>query len=132
MSTNSQSKQLRKRGRPKRKEKLQKVWLRNSTYKLWKEKKIAMGYSTLTNSEFAEVLLHSDFKDEERRVVKKRRLRSDLSLPLSPISKLNVFLCTKVCYSIQCAFDPERRPLFTSTPQQIRKRHQLSASTKQT
>ena len=44
--------------RPKRKEKLVKVWLRESVFTLWKSKKDLTGYSNNTNSEFAEFLLH--------------------------------------------------------------------------
>ena len=43
----------------KRKEKLVKVWLRESVYSVWKGKELA-GYGSNTNSEFAEFLLHRE------------------------------------------------------------------------
>ena len=46
--------------RPKRKEKLVKVWLRESVYSVWKSKKDLARYGNNTNSEFAEFLLHHE------------------------------------------------------------------------
>ena len=49
---------LKRKGRPLRNESRVKVWLRQSVYNLWKEKKEALGFGDRTNSEFAEVLEH--------------------------------------------------------------------------
>ena len=46
------------RGRPPRKEGRHIVWLSTSTFKIWKERKIAFGFKNSTHSEFAEALLH--------------------------------------------------------------------------
>ena len=46
-----------RKGRPKREEKIVKVWLRQSIFRLWKEKKEQLGFSKKTNSQFAEYLL---------------------------------------------------------------------------
>ena len=46
------------RGRPTRKENRHIVWLSTSTFKIWKERKIALGFKNSTHSEFAEALLH--------------------------------------------------------------------------
>ena len=47
----------RRKGRPPRREKRVKVWLGQSVYDLWKEKKDSFGYGKNTYSEFAELLL---------------------------------------------------------------------------
>ena len=44
-------------GRPKRPEALKKIYLRQSVHEQWRSKKDSLGYSKLTDSEFAEVLL---------------------------------------------------------------------------
>ncbi|XP_060763019.1 zinc finger protein 892-like isoform X2 [Neoarius graeffei] len=46
------------RGRPRRKEKMRHVVFKTSTYDMWMKKKFEMCCSGITNSEFAEVLLH--------------------------------------------------------------------------
>ena len=46
--------------RPKRKEKLMKVWLRESVYSVGKSKKDLAGYGNNMNSDFAEFLLHRE------------------------------------------------------------------------
>ena len=50
---------LPKRGRPPRNEKNKTILLRESTFNLWNQKKIDLGFQGNTNSEFAEFLLHS-------------------------------------------------------------------------
>lgn len=44
-------------GRPKRTEALKRIYLRQSVHEQWSSKKDSLGYSELTDSEFAEVLL---------------------------------------------------------------------------
>lgn len=44
-------------GRPKRPEALKKIYLRQSVHQQWRSKKDSLGYSKLSDSEFAEVLL---------------------------------------------------------------------------
>ena len=46
--------------RPKRKEKLVNIWLRESVYSVWKSKKDLPGYGNNTNSDFAEFFLHRE------------------------------------------------------------------------
>ena len=72
-----------KRGRPPRNEKNKTILLRQSTFNLWNQKKIDLGFQGNTNSEFAEFLLHSlvqrkQFEQESMRMddgaeVKKNR-----------------------------------------------------------
>ena len=50
-----------RKGRPRRPEGIKRLKLRESTYNLWKERKEALGVQGLTNSEFAEMLLHQNF-----------------------------------------------------------------------
>ena len=47
-----------RRGRPRRVEKVKLVKFRESTFQLCNERKKALGHNRLTNSEFAEILLH--------------------------------------------------------------------------
>ena len=47
------------RGRPPRNEKNKTILLRETTFNLWNQKKIDLGFQGNTNSEFAEFLLHS-------------------------------------------------------------------------
>lgn len=47
-----------KRGRPKRRENLTRIYLKESTYELWNKRKDLLSIKRLTNSEFAELLLH--------------------------------------------------------------------------
>ena len=47
----------RRKGQPPGREKRVKVWLGQSVYDLWKEKKDSLGYGKSTNGEFAELLL---------------------------------------------------------------------------
>ena len=47
----------RRRGRPKRCEKVVRIYLRKYTFKLWRETKERMNFKGNTDSEFAEVLL---------------------------------------------------------------------------
>lgn len=61
-----------KRGRPPRNEKNKTILLRESTFNLWNQKKIDLGFQGNTNSEFAEFLLHSlvqwQFEEESVRM----------------------------------------------------------------
>ena len=50
-----------RKGRPRRLEGIKRLKLRESTYNLWNERKEAVGVRGLTNSEFAEMLLHQNF-----------------------------------------------------------------------
>ena len=73
--------------RPKRKEKLLKVWLRESVFTLWKSKKDLAGYGNNTNSEFAEFLLHRQTSvSTPDGVSKKRRLEEINSDDVSPVA----------------------------------------------
>ena len=49
-----------KKGRPRRPEGIKRLKLRESTYNLWIERKEALGVQGITNSEFAEMLLHQN------------------------------------------------------------------------
>ena len=49
-----------KKGRPRRPEGIKRLKLRESTYNLWIERKEALGVEGITNSEFAEMLLHQN------------------------------------------------------------------------
>lgn len=46
------------RGRPRRTEVVKRVKLRQSTFVLWNQRKEALGLKGVSNSEFAEMLLH--------------------------------------------------------------------------
>jgi len=46
-----------KRGRPKRAEKLKVVYLKDTTINMWTQQKEQMGFKSITNSDFAEILL---------------------------------------------------------------------------
>ena len=48
----------RKTGRPPRSERRVKLWVQQSVYHSWNEKKNQLGYGSRTHSEFAEILLH--------------------------------------------------------------------------
>ena len=48
-------------GRPWRKEGNKRLKFRNSTYNMPNERKEALGFGGITNSEFAEILLHQNF-----------------------------------------------------------------------
>ena len=48
----------RMKGRPRRKEPMKVLKLRASTFALWNERKESMGFAGITQSEFAEILLH--------------------------------------------------------------------------
>lgn len=50
-----------RKGRPRRPEGIKRLKLRESTYNLWNERKEALGAHGLTNTEFAEMLLHQNF-----------------------------------------------------------------------
>ena len=63
-----------RRGRPRRVEKVKLVKFRESTFQLWNERKKALGHNRLTNSEFAEILLHrGDHEPVVEEPVSKRR-----------------------------------------------------------
>ena len=49
-----------RKGRPRRPEGIKRLKLRESTYNLWIERKEALGVQGITNSEFAEMLLHQN------------------------------------------------------------------------
>ena len=48
------------RGRPRRTEAVKRVKLRQSTFLLWNERKESLGLKGVSNSEFAEILLHQN------------------------------------------------------------------------
>ena len=76
--------------RPKRKEKLVKVWLRESVYSVWKSKKDLAGYGNNTNSEFAEFLLHRESSaSSEHNGNSNKRRREEISLELDETSTSN-------------------------------------------
>ena len=92
--------------RPKRKEKLVKVWLRESVYTVWKSKKDLAGYGNNTNSEFAEFLLHreSSASSPHNGNPNKRR-REEISLELddiSPVASKYCFPAVFISLAIQC------------------------------
>ena len=62
-----------RRGRPRRRENVRIIKLRESTFNLWNQKKSLMGFEAATNSEFAEVLLHRG----ELSSPKRRRIHED-------------------------------------------------------
>lgn len=69
-----------RKGRPRRPEGIKRLKLRESTYNLWIERKEALGVQGITNSEFAEMLLHQNLgitadRDHNR--------SSELVLPLT-------------------------------------------------
>ena len=51
------------RGRPKRAEKLKRIILRESTFDLWNQRKEILGIKGLSNSQFADILLHQSIED---------------------------------------------------------------------
>ena len=66
-----------KMGRPRRREGIKRLKLREATFNLWNERKEALGLRRITNSEFAEMLLHQHFSAlQEVRV----RLTRDLTM----------------------------------------------------
>ena len=66
-----------KMGRPRRREGIKRLKLRESTFNPWNERKEALGLRRITNSEFAEMLLHQHFSAlQEVRV----RLTRDLTM----------------------------------------------------
>ena len=54
------------KGRPRRTEAVKRLKLRESTFILWNQRKEALGLRRLTNSEFAEMLLHQQVTDVDR------------------------------------------------------------------
>ena len=72
------------------KDKLVKVWLRESVYSVWKSKKDLAGYGNNTNSEFAEFLLHreSSASSQHNGNSNKRRCE-EISLKLDGTSTSN-------------------------------------------
>ena len=54
-------------GRPRRPERIRRLKLRQSTYKLWNQRIEALGIHRITNSEFAEILLHQNFSGRQHR-----------------------------------------------------------------
>ena len=81
--------------RPKRKENLVKVWLRESVYTVWKGKKDLAGYSNNTNSEFAEFLLYRESSaSSPHNVNSNKRLREETSLEFDDISPV----ASKYCF----------------------------------
>ena len=54
------------KGRPRRQEDIKRVKLRESTFKLWMERKEMWGFEGITNSEFAEKFLHPNLQDALR------------------------------------------------------------------
>lgn len=54
------------RGRPRTRDVLKRISLRTSTFVLWTERKESLGIRGLSNSEFAEILLHQSDMDELR------------------------------------------------------------------
>ena len=81
--------------RPKRKEKLVKVWLRKSVCSVWKSKKDLAGYGNNTNSDFAEFLLHREsFATSPHNGNSNKRRRKEISLKLDDISPV----ASKYCF----------------------------------
>ena len=56
-----------KMGRPRRREGIKRLKLRELTFNLWNERKEALGLRRITNSEFAEMLLHQHFSARQER-----------------------------------------------------------------
>ena len=54
-------------GRPRRPERIRRLKLRESTYNLWNQRKEALGIHGITNSEFAEILLHQNVSARQHR-----------------------------------------------------------------
>ena len=54
-------------GRPRRPEHIRRLKLRESTYNLWNQRKEALGIHGITNSEFAEILLHQNVSTRQHR-----------------------------------------------------------------
>ena len=54
-----------RRGRPPRGENIHHIFLRESNFNLWKEKKEAMGFIQQTHSAFAELLLHQAWTSDQ-------------------------------------------------------------------
>ena len=79
----------RRKGRPSKREKRVKVWLGQSVYDLWKEKKDSLGYGKSTNSKFAELLLKgisiSTPQSASSSVRKRTRVETDID-HLSPVA----------------------------------------------
>ena len=81
--------------RPKRKEKLVKVWLRESVYSVWKSKKDLAGYGSNTNSEFAEFLLHRESSaSSPHDGNSNKRRREEISWELDDVSPV----ASKYCF----------------------------------
>ena len=80
---------------PKRKEKLVKVWLRESVYSVWKSKKDLAAYGNNMNSDFAEFLLHREsFATSLHNGNSNQRRREEIILELndiSPVASKNCF-----------------------------------------
>ena len=53
-------------GRPRTRDAVKRISLRTSTFVLWAERKESLGIRGLSNSEFAEILLHQSSMDELR------------------------------------------------------------------
>ena len=51
------------RGRPKATEGTKRILLRESTFRLWNERKEMLDITGLSNSQFAEILLHQNIED---------------------------------------------------------------------
>ena len=61
------------KGRPRRPEGIKRLKLRQSTYNLWNERKAALGVHGITNSEFAEILLHQNVSVRTPRLSEKQQ-----------------------------------------------------------
>ena len=70
----------RKTGRPPRNERRVKLWVIQSVYHSWNERKNQLGYGSRTHSEFAEILLHRVTISPPQSASKKtRRIDTDVT-----------------------------------------------------
>ena len=78
------------------KEKLVKVWLRESVYSVWKSKKDLAEYGNNTNNEFVEFHLHRESSASSQHNAGNKRRREEISLELDDTSPV----ASKCCFSL--------------------------------
>ena len=79
-------------GRPKATEGTKRILLRESTFRLWNERKERLNIKGLSNSQFAEILLHQNIEELRARSSSFQETSNDNEEPIS--SKFSIqFMC---------------------------------------
>jgi len=135
------------RGRPKATEGTKRILLRESTFRLWNERKELLNIKGLSNSQFAEILLHQNVEELRARSCsyqESAETSNDNEAVSSKISVLFIYFAPKasvvlflflfslrnLTFSrlIRRMFSLGRRELFQSTPLSKRARIEIDVS----